>query len=156
VLARRLLQPNILFPRRAGGPVCRARTNRRTTGVRSGGQMDRWLTHQQGDELFGMSAEAFRQSARREGWRTQPGNEGRTLVLVPDGTAVRPRVRPPGQPVAQTPEQSPGQTPVQPPIPSVNLVLLLPRLNLLLPSRHSAQRVCLRTPAFAEQRTPRC
>jgi hypothetical protein len=74
---------------------------------------ERWLTYQQAGEALGMSAEAVRQRARRLGWRTQPGNEGRTLVLLPDGTAVRPRVRP----TVQTPEQAgqtAGQTPVQP------------------------------------------
>jgi hypothetical protein len=74
---------------------------------------ERWLTYQQAGEALGMSAEAVRQRARRLGWRTQPGNEGRTLVLLPDGTAVRPRVRL----IVQTPEQAvqtAGQPPVQP------------------------------------------
>jgi hypothetical protein len=70
---------------------------------------ERWLTYQQAGDALGMSAEAVRQRARRLGWRTQPGNEGRTLVLLPDGTAVRPRTRP----AVQTPEQ-PGQMVAQP------------------------------------------
>lgn len=68
--------------------------------------MDRWVTYREGGELFGMSAEAFRQRARRERWRTQPANDGKRLVLVPEGLAVRPRVRPPAQTDGQTPEQS--------------------------------------------------
>jgi hypothetical protein len=62
---------------------------------------ERWLTYQQAGDALGMTAEAARQRARRLGWRTQPGNEGRTLVLVPDGVEVRPRrpaVQPPVQP----------------------------------------------------------
>jgi hypothetical protein len=66
---------------------------------------EQWLTYQQAGDALGMSAEAVRQRARRLGWRTQPGNEGRTLVLVPDDPAVRPR-RPP----VQTPVQPAGQT----------------------------------------------
>ena len=68
---------------------------------------ERWLTYQQAGDALGMSAEAARQRARRLGWRTQPGNEGRALVLVPDGMEVRPRrppVQPPGQPPVQTAE----------------------------------------------------
>lgn len=64
--------------------------------------MERWLTYQQAGELFGMSAEAARQRTRRLGWRTQPGNEGKTLVLVPEDVAVRPRVRPAVQTGDQT------------------------------------------------------
>src|SRR4051794_22797972 len=66
---------------------------------------ERWLTYQQMGELFGMSPEAARQRARRLGWRTQPGNDGRTLVLVPPETDVQPRSRP----AVQTPDQTPGQ-----------------------------------------------
>ena len=59
---------------------------------------DEWLTYAQIGERFGLSPEAARLRVRRGAWRTQPGNDGRTLALVPDGTAVQPRVRPPGQP----------------------------------------------------------
>jgi hypothetical protein len=52
--------------------------------------------------------------ARRLGWRTQPGNDGRTLVLVPDDDAPRPRPRPPGQPPVRPPGQPGGQPPAQP------------------------------------------
>lgn len=98
--------------------------------------MDKWLTYQQGGELFGMSAEAFRQRARREGWRTQPGNDGRTLVLVPDGAAVRPRVRPTEQSVAQTPEHLPGQTPVQPAVQTPEHASTISGLAVLLTEQH--------------------
>jgi putative drug exporter of the RND superfamily len=64
-----------------------------------------WLTYAQAGDKFGMSAEAVRLRARRFGWRTQPGNDGRTLVQVPDDAAVQPRPRPDGR--------SPGQPPVQ-------------------------------------------
>lgn len=52
---------------------------------------ERWLTDQQAGGALGMTAEAVRQRARRLGWRTQPGNEGKALVLVPGGVEVRPR-----------------------------------------------------------------
>ena len=75
--------------------------------------MEQWVTYQQGGEMFGMTAEAFRQRARRERWRTQLANDGKTLVLLPDGAAVRPRVRTGaqegsryGQPPAQTAEHT--------------------------------------------------
>jgi hypothetical protein len=57
----------------------------RTTGPAIGAA---WLTYAQAGERFGMSPEAARQRARRMRWRTQPGNDGPTLVLVPDSTAV--------------------------------------------------------------------
>jgi hypothetical protein len=52
-----------------------------------------WLTYAQAAERLGLSAEAVRHRARRSGWRTQPGNDGRTLVLVPDDEMadIRPR-----------------------------------------------------------------
>jgi hypothetical protein len=67
---------------------------------------ERWLTYQEAGEVLGMSAEAVRQRARRLKWRTQPGNDGKTLVLLPDGSAVRPRVRPPVQTAVQPPVQT--------------------------------------------------
>ena len=65
--------------------------------------MSGWLTYAQAGERFGLSAEAVRLRARRLGWRTQPGNDGRTLVLVPDDADVQPRPRPPEQPAEQPP-----------------------------------------------------
>ena len=55
-----------------------------------------WLSYAQVGELFGLSADAARVKARRAGWRRQPGNDGRTLVLVPSEAAD---------------EQNPGRTP---------------------------------------------
>jgi hypothetical protein len=60
--------------------------------------MPDWLTYAQASERFSVSAEAVRLRARRLGWRTQPGNDGRTLVLVPDDADVQPRPRPAEQP----------------------------------------------------------
>jgi chromosome segregation ATPase len=56
---------------------------------------EEWLTWQQAGERFGLSPDAVRMRARRLGWRTQPNNEGRTLVLVPADAEVRPRERAP-------------------------------------------------------------
>jgi hypothetical protein len=42
-----------------------------------------WLTYAQAGERLGMSAEAIRSRARRAGWRTMPGNDGKALVLIP-------------------------------------------------------------------------
>lgn len=68
---------------------------------------EQWLTYAQAGALLGMTAEAARHRARRLKWRTQKGNDGRALVLVPaDQTGVRPRVRP----AVQTPVQPPVQT----------------------------------------------
>jgi hypothetical protein len=49
-----------------------------------------WLTYQQIGERFGLGAEAARTRVRRLGWRTQPGNDGRTLAMVPDDADLRP------------------------------------------------------------------
>ena len=70
--------------------------------------MEKWVTYQQGGEMFGMSVEAFRQRTRRERWRTQPANDGKTLVLLPDDATVRPRAR-----AAVQEGSKPGQTPAQ-------------------------------------------
>ena len=51
--------------------------------------MPDWLTYAQAGERFGVSAEAVRLRARRLGWRTQPCNDGRTLVLVPEDADVQ-------------------------------------------------------------------
>jgi DNA repair exonuclease SbcCD ATPase subunit len=68
---------------------------------------DRWLTYQQAGEQLGLSVEAVRQRARRRRWRTQPGNDGRTLVLIPDQPDGQPHgqasVRSHVQPYAQLP-----------------------------------------------------
>jgi hypothetical protein len=74
---------------------------------------EQWLTYQQAGELLGMSANAVRQRARRLMWRVQPGNDGRVLVFIPDGVAVRPRVRPAPQAAGRAPEQAPGQSVAQ-------------------------------------------
>jgi hypothetical protein len=74
---------------------------------------DRWLSYRQMGEMFGLSAEAVRQRVRRLGWRTQLANDGRKLVLVPEETAVRPRIRPAGQTPVEMGEQTPVQTLVQ-------------------------------------------
>jgi hypothetical protein len=49
-----------------------------------------WLTYQQIGDRFGMNAEAARGRVRRLGWRTQPGNDGRTLAFVPDDIELHP------------------------------------------------------------------
>ena len=54
-----------------------------------------WLTYAQAGERFGLTSNAMRMRARRLGWRSQPGNEGRTLILVPDDTTIEPRSRSP-------------------------------------------------------------
>jgi hypothetical protein len=82
-------------------PPSTERTNDRTTGPAI---VAAWLTYAQVGERFGLSPEAARQRARRLHWRTQPGNDGRTLILVPDSTAVLPRGRPPDRTAVQTPE----------------------------------------------------
>jgi hypothetical protein len=41
-------------------------------------------------ERFGRGTEAARTRVRRLGWRTQPGNDGRTLARVPDDVELRP------------------------------------------------------------------
>ena len=67
---------------------------------------ERWLTYQQASEVLGMTAEAVRHRSRRLGWRTQPGNDSRTLVLLPDDAPVRPPVRPAVHTPVHTPVQS--------------------------------------------------
>jgi hypothetical protein len=49
-----------------------------------------WLTYAQIGERFGLKAEAARTRVRRLGWRTQPGNDGRTLALMPEDADLRP------------------------------------------------------------------
>jgi hypothetical protein len=55
-----------------------------------------WLTFAQAGSVLGLSAEAVRSRSRRAGWRTMPGNDGRTLVMLPESLVVEPR--PPGRP----------------------------------------------------------
>ena len=59
-----------------------------------------WLTYATAGERFGLSADAVRMRAKRLGWRTQPGNDGRTLVWI-DQTAP--------EPTAEQKEQRPEQ-----------------------------------------------
>ena len=68
-----------------------------------------WLTYAQAGERFGLSADAVRMRAHRLGWRMQPGNDGRTLVLVPEDATVQPRARSPERSGAHTGERSPAQ-----------------------------------------------
>jgi hypothetical protein len=69
-----------------------------------------WLTWQQAGQRFGLSPDAVRMRARRLGWRTQPNNEGRTLVLVPADAEVRPRERAPEYMESHSPERSGEQS----------------------------------------------
>ena len=103
--------------------------------------MEQWVTYQQGGEMFGMSAEAFRQRARRERWRTQPANDGKTLVLLPDDAAVRPRVR---TPVQEGPK--PGPTPAQ----TAEYAWMINSLAALLKEQHQ-EREKLHTEWRAER-----
>src|SRR6202012_946903 len=54
---------------------------------------EEWLTYREIGARLGLNVEAVRTRVRRAGWRTQPGNDGRTRVLVPDRAVVGP-VRP--------------------------------------------------------------
>jgi hypothetical protein len=75
---------------------------------------EQWLTYQQASELLGVSAEAVRRHVRRHGWRTQRGNNGKALVLVPPTAAGEGWARPGGQqgghPGGQDDGRTPGQT----------------------------------------------
>jgi chromosome segregation ATPase len=68
-----------------------------------------WLTYAQAGERFGLSADAVRMRAHRLGWRVQPGNDGRTLVLVPEDAAVQPRRRSPERSSAHSGGRAPAQ-----------------------------------------------
>jgi hypothetical protein len=48
-----------------------------------------WLTHREIGARLGLNVETVR-TVRRAGWRTQPDNDGRTRVLVPDEVFVEP------------------------------------------------------------------
>jgi len=65
-----------------------------------------WLTWQQAGGRFGLSPDAVRMRARRLGWRTQPGNEGRTLVEIPDDAEVKPPERARERSTEGSPEQA--------------------------------------------------
>jgi chromosome segregation ATPase len=54
---------------------------------------EEWLTYREIGARLGLNVEAVRTRVRRAGWRTQPGNDGRTRVLVPVEAVVEP-VRP--------------------------------------------------------------
>ena len=71
--------------------------------------MPEWLTYAQAGERFGLSSEAVRLRAKRLGWRVQPGNDGRSLVFVPDDVTVRPRPRSLVQSADQPTVQPTGQ-----------------------------------------------
>ena len=51
---------------------------------------EEWLTYREIGARLGLNVEAVRTRVRRAGWRTQPGNDGRTLVLVSDQAFVEP------------------------------------------------------------------
>jgi hypothetical protein len=51
---------------------------------------EEWLTHREIGARLGLNVEAVRTRVRRAGWRTQPGNDGRTRVLVSDQVFVEP------------------------------------------------------------------
>src|ERR1700704_2492910 len=80
----------------------------RSTGWSADRSSGSWLTFQQAGERLDLSAEAVRSTARRASWRTQPGNDGRTLVLVPDDVLEEPR--PPGRPGERPGGRPPEQT----------------------------------------------
>ena len=71
-----------------------------------------WLTYAQAGERFGLSADAVRMRVHRLGWRTQPGNDGRTLVLVPEDAAVQPRRRSPERSEATRMNVRPHKSPM--------------------------------------------
>jgi hypothetical protein len=64
---------------------------------------DQWLTYTAAAQLLGISVEGVRARARRERWRRQPGNDGKTLVAIPDDTV---RV-PPGNQAGSEPGSRP-------------------------------------------------
>jgi hypothetical protein len=51
---------------------------------------EEWLTYREIGARLGLNVEAVRTRVRRAGWRTQPGNDGRTRVLVSDQVFVEP------------------------------------------------------------------
>jgi hypothetical protein len=81
-----LIKPENLRPR-----VCPifGRTFARSSAEHAA--MPDWLTWADAGARFGLTPDALRMRARRLGWRTQPGNDGRTLVLVPDDVELQSR-----------------------------------------------------------------
>ena len=69
-----------------------------------------WLTYQQTGERLGISPEAVRQRARRLHWRHQRGNDGRTLIQLPESEEPRTPVRLTVQTGVQPPVQPVGQS----------------------------------------------
>jgi hypothetical protein len=63
-----------------------------------------WLTKAELAEARGITIASATRMIRRQGWRRQPGNDGRVRVFVPQGQSdPRPQVRPEGTPQV-TPE----------------------------------------------------
>jgi len=71
-----------------------------------------WLTYAQAGERFGLTSDAMRMRARRLGWRSQPGNDGRTLILVPDDATIEPRARSPEGSLTRATERTAEQSEV--------------------------------------------
>src|SRR5690348_15054496 len=65
-----------------------------------------WLTYAQAGARFGLTPDAMRMRARRLGWRSQPGNDGKTLIMVPDDAALQPRERADEGSAERAPEQT--------------------------------------------------
>jgi hypothetical protein len=49
------------------------------------------LTYTQAGERLGLTSVAMLMRAKRWGWRTRPGNDGRTLILVPADAEIEAR-----------------------------------------------------------------
>ena len=71
-----------------------------------------WLTYAQAGERFGLTSDAMRMRARRLGWRSQPRNDGCTLILVPDDTTIQPRALSPDGSSAHATERTAEQSEV--------------------------------------------
>ena len=71
--------------------------------------MPEWLTYAQIAERFGLTPDAVRMRARRLHWRMQPGNDGKTLVQMPDDADLQPRPRSPEGSPERAAERSPEQ-----------------------------------------------
>lgn len=78
------------------------------------GMAEQWLTYQQAGDLLGVSSEAIRRHATRYGWRRQPGNDGKTLVLMTDREAGQVRTRPGGRQLERPGEHLSGRPPERP------------------------------------------
>lgn len=51
---------------------------------------EEWMTYREIGARLGLNVEAVRTRVRRAGWRTVPGNDGKTRVLVPVEAVVEP------------------------------------------------------------------